>query len=123
MNKNVNKFFLAAGKFTHELHLCAAGFTYSAFGPFTKYLESIKQFKKTNDLHYVYRNELKKPCFSHDAACTFSKDPAKRTISDKILKDRTFKTKIVINPKYDRYQRGLASMVYRFFNNKKKKQD
>ena len=118
MNKNVNNFFLAAGKFTHELHLCAAGFTYSACGPFTKYLESIKQFKKTNDLNYVYRNELKKPCFSHDAACSYGKDPAKRTISDKILKDRTFKIKIVINPKYDRYQRGLASMMYRFFNKK-----
>ena len=42
----------------------------------------------------------------------------KRTQSDKILKDKAFK--IASNPKYDGYQRGLASMVYKFFDKKSK---
>ena len=32
--------------------------------------------------------------------------------SDKVLKDKAFN--IAKNPKYDGYQRGLASMVYKF---------
>ena len=42
------------------------------------------------------------------------KDLARRTGSDKILRDRAFN--IATNPKYDGYQRGLASMVYKFFD-------
>ena len=38
------------------------------------------------------------------------KDIARRTASDKVLRDKAFN--IPENPKYDRYQRGLASMVY-----------
>ena len=45
-----------------------------------------------------------------------SKDLAKRTQSDKTLKDKAFK--IASDPKYDGYQRGLVSMVYKFFNKK-----
>ena len=44
------------------------------------------------------------------------KDVAKRTTSDKVLRDKAFN--IAENPKYDGYQRGLASMVYRFFDKK-----
>ena len=47
-----------------------------------------------------------------------SKDLVKRTQSDKVLKDKAFK--IVSNPKYDAYQRGLASMVYKFCDEKSK---
>ena len=45
-----------------------------------------------------------------------SKDLTKRTISDKMLKERAYEN--AINSKYDRYQRGLASMVYMFFDEK-----
>ena len=45
-----------------------------------------------------------------------TKDLIKRTQSDKVLKDKAFKT--ANNPEYDRYQRGLASMVYNFFYKK-----
>ena len=45
-----------------------------------------------------------------------SKDLAKRTQSDKHLRDKAFK--IVSDPKYDSYQRGLASVVYKFFDKK-----
>ena len=41
---------------------------------------------------------------------------ARRTASDKVLRDKAFN--IAKNPKYDRYQRGLASMVYKFFDKK-----
>ena len=44
------------------------------------------------------------------------KNLVKRTQSDKVLKDKAFK--IVIDPKYDGYQRGLTSMVYKFFDKK-----
>ena len=43
-----------------------------------------------------------------------TKDLVKRTQSDKFLKDKAFK--IESDPKYDGYQRGLASMVYNFFD-------
>ena len=42
------------------------------------------------------------------------KDLARRTASDKVLRDKAFN--IAKNPKYDGYQRGLASMVYNFFD-------
>ena len=45
-----------------------------------------------------------------------SKDVVKRTQSDNVLRDKTFK--IASNPKYDGYQRELASMVYKFFDKK-----
>ena len=44
------------------------------------------------------------------------KDLNRRTVVDKVLHDKTFK--ITKNPKYDGYQRGLASMVYKFFDKK-----
>ena len=44
------------------------------------------------------------------------KDLTRRTASDKILCNKAFN--IAKNPKYDGYQRGLASMVYKFFDKK-----
>ena len=44
------------------------------------------------------------------------KNLARRAASVKVLKDKAFN--IAKNPKYDRYQRGLASMVYKFFDKK-----
>ena len=46
------------------------------------------------------------------------KDVARRTASDKVLRDKAFN--IAKNPKYDGYQRELASMVYTFFDKKSK---
>ena len=45
-----------------------------------------------------------------------SKDLAKRTQSDKVLRDKAFA--IASDPKYDGCQRGLASMLYKFFDKK-----
>ena len=44
------------------------------------------------------------------------KDLPRRTASDKILHDKAFD--IAKNPKYDGYQRGLTSMVYKCFDKK-----
>ena len=41
------------------------------------------------------------------------KDLARRTNSDKVLRNKSFN--VAKNPKYDWHQRGLASMVYKFF--------
>ena len=96
-----------------EMHLKDPIFgTYSACGPFTKNKERIQRFLKTGNLKDIYRNELDRACFQHDMAYNF-KDLKRRTYFDKVLKDKAFK--IASDPKYDGYQRGLASMVYKFF--------
>ena len=64
----------------------------------------------------IYKNELDKACFVHDAAYSDSKDLTKRTVADKILKNKAFD--IAKDPKYDGYQRGLASMVNNFLTQK-----
>ena len=116
MNEIVTKFLLAAHKFMPEMHLKQPGFTYSACGPFTKNKERIKKFKETGDTNYIYKNEFNKACFQHDMGYGDFKDLARRTDSDKVLRDKAFN--MAKNPKYDAYQRGLASMVYTFFDKK-----
>ena len=105
---------LAGDKFMPEMHLRQSQFTYSACGPFTKHKQRIQKFKETGDTKYVNRNELDKACFAHDAAYFDSKGLTKRTVADKNLRDKAFN--IAKDPKYDGYQRGLASMVYKFFD-------
>ena len=51
-----------------EIHLRQPQFTYSACGPFTRHEERIQKFKETGDTNYVFKNELDKACFVHDAA-------------------------------------------------------
>ena len=114
MNEIVNKFLLAGNKFMPEMHLKQPGFTYSSCGPFTENKERIRKFKETGDTNYIYKKELDKACFQHDMAYRDFKDLARRTASDKVLRDIAFN--IVKNPKCDRYQRGLASMVYKFYD-------
>ena len=118
MNEIVNKFLLVGDKFMPEMHLKQPGFTYSACGPFTKNKERIEKFMQTGNTNFIHKNELDKACFQHDTAYGKTKDLAKRTQSDKVLKDKAFK--IASDPKYDGYQRGLASMVYKFFDKKSK---
>ena len=90
MNETVNKFLLAGDKFMPEMHLKQPGFTYSACGPFTKNKERIQKFKETGDTSYIYKNELDKACFQHDMTSGDFKDLARRTTSDKVLRDKAF---------------------------------
>ena len=91
MNKIVNKFLLAKDKNKGR----------------------IEKFMQSGNTDFIYKNELDKACFQHDMAYGKSKDLIKRTQSDKVLKDKAFK--IASDPKYDGYQRRLASIVYMLF--------
>ena len=55
-------------------------------------------------------------CFQHDTAYGDFKNLTKRTAADKVLRDKAFN--IAKDRKYDRYQRGLAPMIYKFFDKK-----
>ena len=110
MNETVNKFLLVGDKFMPEMHLKQPSFTYSTCGPFTKNKQRIEKFMQTGNTNFIYKNELDKACFQHDMAYGKTKDLVKRTQSDQVLKYKAFK--IVSNPKYDGYQRGLASVVF-----------
>ena len=116
MNNTINKFLLAGDKFMPEMHLRQPGFTYSACRPFTKHKERIKKFEQAGDTRYIYRNELDKACFQHDAVYADNKDLLNRTRADKILRYKAYGS--ASNPQYDGYQRGLASMVLNFLTQK-----
>ena len=105
---------MAGDKFMPEMHLKQLGFTYSACTTFTTNKDRIHKFKETGDTSYIYKNELDKPCFQHDMAYGDLKDLTGRTTSDKVLRDKAFNT--AKNSKYDGYQRGLVSMIYKFFD-------
>ena len=81
-----------------------------------KEFKDLKKQEILGDTSYIYKNELNKACFQHDMAYGDFKDLAKRTAADKVLRDKAFK--IASDQKYDGYQRGLASMVYKFFDKK-----
>ena len=71
---------------------------------------------QTGNTDFIHKNELDKACFQYDMAYGKSKDLEKRTQSDKVLRDKAFT--IASDPKYDDYQRGLASIVHKFFDKK-----
>ena len=110
MKEIVNKFLLVGDKFMTELHLKQAGFTHSACGPFSRNKERIEKFMKIGNTDFIYRNE------QHDMTYGKPKDLAKGTHSDNVLRDQAFK--VASDPKYDSYQRGLASMINKFFDKK-----
>ena len=69
----------------------------------------MQKFKETGDSQYIYQNELDTTCFQHDMAYGEFKELPSRTASDKVLCDKASK-----NPKHDVYQKGLASIAYKF---------
>ena len=116
MNEIENKFLSAGDKFMPEMHLRQPGFTYSTCGPFAKNKKGIQKFEETGDSQYIYQNEIDKAFFQHDMAYGDFKDLTRRTVSDKILRDKAFN--IAKIQKNDGYQCGLASIVYKFFDKK-----
>ena len=97
MNKIVDKFLLAGDRFMTEMHLKQTGFTYSACGLFPKSNERIQKFKETRDTSYIYKNELDKACFQYDMAYRYFKDTARRTASDKVLRDKALILQKILN--------------------------
>ena len=71
---------------------------------------------KTDDTRYVYQNKLDEPCFQHNMADGDYKDLTKRTGCGKVLRGKAFS--IASYLKHDECQRGLTSMVYKFFDKK-----
>ena len=116
MNEIVNKFLLVGDKFMPEMHIKLPGFTYSACGSFNKNKERVQNFKETGDTKYIYKNELDETCFQHAMPYGDFKYLPKRTVLDEVLRDKGFE--IASNPKYGAYQRGLTSIVYKFFDKK-----
>ena len=82
-------------------------------------LKRQKEWKKLKkqDLHKWVRWSF----FQHDIAYGDFKELARRTASDKLLRNKAFN--IAKNPKYGAYKRGLSSMVYRFFHKKSEGSD
>ena len=98
-----------------EMHfLRQPGFTYSACRLFTENKERIQKFSETVDSRYIYQNELDKDCFHHEMVYGDFKNLLRRTVTDTTLRNKAFN--IAKNTKYDGYQRGLASIVYKVFN-------
>ena len=81
------------------INLKQPGFTYSSCGPFTRNKQKIQKFMQAGFTNYIYKNELDKVCFQHDITYSKYKDLARRTQSDKVLKDKAFA--IANNPKDD----------------------
>ena len=106
----LNKILLEVDKFMSEMHLRQL---YSVSGPFTKNKERSQIFKETGDSRYIDRNELGKAFFQHDMTYEDIKNLSRRTASGNVWCDNAFN--IAGNPKYVRYQRGLASMVTNFW--------
>ena len=52
---------------------------------------------QTGNTDFIYNNELDKVCFQHDMAYSKSKDLAKRTQSDKVLRDNHLKWAVIQN--------------------------
>ena len=89
-----------------------SGFTYSACGLFTKNKERIQKLKETRDSRYIYRNELDQSCLQHSIAQRDLKIQQEEQLHQ-VLRDKAFI--IAKNPKYE-YERGLASIIFRFFD-------
>ena len=72
--------------------------------------------KEKGDSRYIYQDEVDKACFQHNMAYGDIKNLPRRTISDKLLRDKAFN--IAKHTKYDEYQKNIVSIVYIFFDKK-----
>ena len=59
-------------------------------GHLRKIVKEFKSLKEQVILKFLYKNDLEKSCFAHDAAYSDRKDLAKRAITDKILRDAAY---------------------------------
>ena len=74
---------------------------------------------KDGKLSHILKNKLDAACFQHDSAYGKYKDRLNRKKPDVVLKNKALKN--VMDPKINGYQRGLASMVYTFFDERTKR--
>ena len=78
-------------------------------------LKTKKEFKnlKKQEINYIHKIELDKVCFQHYMAYGDFQDLARRTTSDKVLRDKAYN--IAKNPEYDGYQspQVVVSLIMR----------
>ena len=91
---------------------------YSACGPFTRHQKRIDMFMKDGRLSHILKNRLDAACFQHDSTYAEYKDRVNRIQSDIVLKNKALK--IATDPRVNGCQRGLTSIVYKFFNERTK---
>ena len=91
---------------------------YSACGSFTRHQQRISKFIRDGKLSDTAKNKLDGASFQHDSAYNKYKDSVNRKQSDIVLKNKALK--IATDPRVNGYQRGLASLVYKFFNERTK---
>ena len=84
---------------------------YSTCGLVTKNNERMQQFKGAGDSRYIYQNKLERACFQYDMAYGDFKDLSRSLLCDKAVN-------VAKNLKYNGYQRGIASMVFKFLDKK-----
>ena len=113
MNEILNKLLQARGKIMPEMDLKQPGLIIVLV---VHLLKTKKEFMRAGDTDFIYRKDLDKTCFQCNVAYGKSKDLTRRTQSDKFLRDKAFE--IFSNPKHDGCQRGLASMVDKYFDKK-----
>ena len=75
-------------------------------------IKNEKQFKEKGDSRYIHQNKLDKACLQHDTAYGDFKDLSKRRNPDHTLHNKAFN--IAKYSKYDEYQRGIATLAYKF---------
>ena len=95
MNEVENKFLVVGDKFMPEMHLKQPGFTYSAYGPFTKNKQRIEKFMQTGNTDFIYKNELDKACFQHDMVYGKSKDYYKEHNQIKFWEIKHLKLRVI----------------------------
>ena len=119
-NKDIiNRFLLIGDKFMPEMDLWDPKVgKYSACRPFTRHKQRINDVMNNGKLSHILKNKLTTACFQHDSAYAKYKDRLNRKKSDVVLTNKALE--IVMNPRINRYQRGLTSMVYKFFDKRTK---
>ena len=122
MNANkdiINRFLLIGDKFMPEMHLWDPKVKkYSACGPFTRHQQRIDDFMKDGKISHIAKNRLDAASFQHDSDYNKYKDSLNRKKYDVVLKNKALK--FATDPKVNGYQRGIAAMVYKFFNERTK---
>ena len=76
----------------------------------------MKKFKEARDSQYIYLNKPDKACFQDDMTYGDFINLTRRTKSDRTMRDKALT--IAKNRKFDGYRRGLAPMVFKFFDKK-----
>ena len=81
-----------------------------------KKLRSSRKLETHLNWKFIYKNDLDKACFQHDMFYGKYRDLTEKILSGNVLREKLFE--IASNPRFDGYQRGLASLVYRFLEKK-----